>query len=174
MRPVAQHHEWLGKEAIPGKKLLTTSGPWALCFWLVWHGEKPSGDRALSGSVPAETPGALHHGRGSGQRVRGGEAEQSSPTHDGALAEVRTDRTRRGWYRWRMWVRSFCLGSIERAERAALIVTTNLPFSEWTTVFPNPRLCKALLDRVTDRAHIIETGTESFRFRRTMERRKKR
>lgn len=62
----------------------------------------------------------------------------------------------------------------DRAERAALILTTNLPFSEWTTVFPNPRLCKALLDRVTDRAHIIETGKESFRFRRTMEGRKKR
>jgi len=46
----------------------------------------------------------------------------------------------------------------DRAERAALIVTTNLPFSEWTTVFPNPRLCKALLDRITDRAHIIETA----------------
>ena len=61
----------------------------------------------------------------------------------------------------------------ERAERAAIIVTTNLAFSEWTTVFPNPRLCKALLDRITDRAHIIETGTESFRFRRTLERRKK-
>jgi DNA replication protein DnaC len=62
----------------------------------------------------------------------------------------------------------------ERAERKAIIVTTNLPFSEWTTVFPNPRLCKALLDRVTDRAQIIETGKESFRFKRTMERRKKR
>lgn len=61
----------------------------------------------------------------------------------------------------------------DRAERAALIVTTNLPFSEWVTVFPNPRLCKALLDRITDRAHIIETGTESFRFRRSMERRQK-
>lgn len=61
----------------------------------------------------------------------------------------------------------------ERAERAALMVTTNLPFSEWTSVFPNPRLCKALLDRITDRAHIIDTGKESFRFRRTMERRKK-
>ena len=61
----------------------------------------------------------------------------------------------------------------DRAERAALIVTTNLPFSEWTSVFPNPRLCKALLDRITDRAHIIETGTESFRFKRTMENRKK-
>lgn len=62
----------------------------------------------------------------------------------------------------------------ERAERAAWIVTTNLPFSEWTSVFPNPRLCKALLDRVTDRAHIIETGTESYRFRRTLEEKKKR
>jgi DNA replication protein DnaC len=61
----------------------------------------------------------------------------------------------------------------DRAELAALIVTTNAPFSEWTTVFPNPRLCKAWLDRITDRAHIIETGTESFRFRRTVERRKK-
>lgn len=62
----------------------------------------------------------------------------------------------------------------DRAERAALIVTTNLPFSEWTTVFPNPRLCKALLDRITDRAHIIETGPDSFRFKRTLAKRPKR
>lgn len=55
----------------------------------------------------------------------------------------------------------------ERAERATLVITTNLPFSEWTQVFPNARLCKALLGRVTDRAHIIETGTESYRFKRT-------
>jgi len=61
----------------------------------------------------------------------------------------------------------------ERAERATLIVTTNLPFSEWTQVFPSPRLCKALLDRITDRAHIIETGTDSYRFRRTLEVRQK-
>lgn len=56
----------------------------------------------------------------------------------------------------------------ERAERATLVITTNLPFSEWTQVFPNARLCKALLDRITDRAHIIETGTESYRFKRTI------
>lgn len=61
----------------------------------------------------------------------------------------------------------------ERAERTAVIVTTNLPFSEWTQVIPNARLCKALLDRITDRAHILETGTESYRFRRTIEKRKK-
>ena len=62
----------------------------------------------------------------------------------------------------------------ERAEKTAVIVTTNLPFSEWTQVIPNARLCKALLDRITDRAQIIETGTESYRFRRTAERRKAR
>ena len=60
----------------------------------------------------------------------------------------------------------------ERAEKTAVIVTTNLPFSEWTQVVPNPRLCKALLDRITDRAHIIETGTDSYRFRRTLDKRK--
>ena len=57
-----------------------------------------------------------------------------------------------------------------RAEQAAIIVTTNLPFSEWPTKIPNARLGKAMLDRLTDRAHIIETGTESYRFRRTMAR----
>ena len=61
----------------------------------------------------------------------------------------------------------------ERAEKAAVIVTTNLPFSEWTQVIPNARLCKALLDRITDQAHIIETGTDSYRFRRTVEAGKK-
>src|SRR5437870_1649972 len=57
----------------------------------------------------------------------------------------------------------------DRAERAVVLLTTNLPFSEWTQVIPNARLCKALLDRITDRAHIIETGSDSYRFRRTLE-----
>ena len=59
-----------------------------------------------------------------------------------------------------------------RAEKAAVIVTTNLPFSEWTTMFPNARLCKAMVDRLTDQAHIIDTGDESYRFRRTLEKKK--
>jgi DNA replication protein DnaC len=61
-----------------------------------------------------------------------------------------------------------------RAERAAVIVTTNLPFSEWTTKIPNARLCKAMMDRLTDQAHIIETGTESYRFRRTLKKQQQR
>ncbi len=59
-----------------------------------------------------------------------------------------------------------------RAERASVIVTTNLPFSEWNTMFPNARLCKAMVDRLTDQAHIIDAGKESYRFRRSMEKKR--
>jgi len=50
-------------------------------------------------------------------------------------------------------------------ERVALIITTNLPFADWTQVFGDERLTAALLDRLTDRAHILEFVGESFRFR---------
>ncbi len=62
----------------------------------------------------------------------------------------------------------------ERNERASLIVTTNLPFGEWTRIFPDPRLAKAVVDRLTHRAHIIETGTESWRFKHGLARSKRR
>src|SRR5919201_898615 len=62
----------------------------------------------------------------------------------------------------------------ERHERGSLIVTSNLPFGEWGKVFPDPRLAKAVVDRLTHRAHIIETGTESWRFRHGLARSKRR
>jgi DNA replication protein DnaC len=62
----------------------------------------------------------------------------------------------------------------ERNERASLIATTNLPFGEWTKVFPDPRLAKAVVDRLTHRAHIIETGSESWRFKHGLARSKRR
>ncbi|MCA1699867.1 MAG: IS21-like element helper ATPase IstB [Actinobacteria bacterium] len=61
----------------------------------------------------------------------------------------------------------------ERNERGSLIVTTNLPFGEWTKVFPDARLAKAVVDRITHKAHIIDTGTESWRFRHGLARRGK-
>jgi DNA replication protein DnaC len=51
----------------------------------------------------------------------------------------------------------------EREERASIAIGTNLPFSEWGTVFPDPRLVAAIVDRVTFNAHILETGTQSYR-----------
>jgi DNA replication protein DnaC len=53
----------------------------------------------------------------------------------------------------------------EREERASLGVGTNLPFSEWGSVFSDPRLVAAIVDRVTFNAHILETGTQSYRLR---------
>jgi DNA replication protein DnaC len=53
----------------------------------------------------------------------------------------------------------------EREERASIAIATNLPFSEWGTVFPDPRLVAAIVDRVTYNAHILETGTQSYRLR---------
>jgi DNA replication protein DnaC len=58
----------------------------------------------------------------------------------------------------------------ERSELSALIVTTNLPFGEWTKVFPEQRLCRAVVDRLTFNARIVETGSDSWRFRKTLER----
>ena len=43
------------------------------------------------------------------------------------------------------------------------MIINNLPFAEWTSVFPDERLCRAAVDRLTHHAHIIETGTESVR-----------
>jgi len=51
----------------------------------------------------------------------------------------------------------------EREERASIGIGTNLPFSEWGTIFPDPRLVAAIVDRVTFNAHILETGTQSYR-----------
>jgi len=55
-------------------------------------------------------------------------------------------------------------------ERQALAVTTNLPFTEWTSVFGNERLTAALLDRLTHRCHILEFQTGSFRLRQSLRR----
>lgn len=53
----------------------------------------------------------------------------------------------------------------EREERASIAVATNSPFSEWNRTFTDPRLCAAVIDRLTFNAHIIETGTASYRLR---------
>jgi len=53
----------------------------------------------------------------------------------------------------------------ERDERASIAVASNAPFSEWGTTFTDPRLAAAVVDRLTFRAHILETGSESYRLR---------
>jgi DNA replication protein DnaC len=53
----------------------------------------------------------------------------------------------------------------QRYERGSTIVTSNLPFDEWTSVFGSERLTGALLDRLTHHVHILEMNGESFRLK---------
>src|SRR4051812_41496013 len=109
----------------------------------------------MRGGLSVTAACMLHYGDSSGQRVG------RSKTHD------QLSRALGRWSRYELTVidelgyvplaevgAELLLGVIaDRAEKA-VIVATNLPFSEWPPVFPSPRLCKAMLDRLTDRAHI--------------------
>ncbi len=56
----------------------------------------------------------------------------------------------------------------ERYERRSVLVTSNLAFSEWGSVFQGDRMTAALLDRLTHRCEIFEMNGESYRFRESM------
>jgi DNA replication protein DnaC len=53
----------------------------------------------------------------------------------------------------------------EREEKSSIALASNLPFSEWGQIIGDPRLVAAIVDRITFNAHIIETGTDSYRLK---------
>jgi DNA replication protein DnaC len=55
----------------------------------------------------------------------------------------------------------------QRYERGSVLVTSNLPFDEWTEIFGSERLTGALLDRLTHRVHILEMNGESYRLKQS-------
>ncbi len=60
----------------------------------------------------------------------------------------------------------------QRYERGSIIITSNLPFDEWTSTFGTERLTGALLDRPTHHVHILEMNGDSYRLKHASERRK--
>jgi DNA replication protein DnaC len=61
----------------------------------------------------------------------------------------------------------------QRYERGSIIVTSNLPFEEWTSIFGSERLTGALLDRLTHHVHILELNGDSYRLKQSKSRRRK-
>ena len=55
----------------------------------------------------------------------------------------------------------------QRYERGSILITSNLPFDEWTEVFGSERLTGAILDRLTHHVHILERNGDSFRLRQS-------
>jgi DNA replication protein DnaC len=60
----------------------------------------------------------------------------------------------------------------DRYERGSILVTSNLPFSEWNQIFQGERMTAALLDRLTHHSQIFEMNGESYRFRESMKTKK--
>ena len=61
----------------------------------------------------------------------------------------------------------------QRYEQGSVLVTSNLPFDEWTEIFASERLTGALLDRITHHVHILEVNGESYRLKQSKKKEKK-
>ena len=64
------------------------------------------------------------------------------------------------------------VGISQRYERGATIITSNLPFDEWTATFGDERLTGALLDRLTHHVHILEMNGPSYRLAQSRSRKR--
>lgn len=121
-----------------------------------------------------------------GRRVRYATFAQLANELAGAQADRNLARTVDRWGRYDLvcldelgYVRLDTVGAelcfqilTEREEAGSVAAATNLPFSEWGVVFCDPRLAAAVVDRLTYKAHIIETGTDSYRLKASQTRQK--
>jgi IstB-like ATP binding protein len=126
----------------------------------------PGDVRARLAQVDAGSAGAI--AIGSETMMTKGFAEEWLAWKDQRKAE-REDRFRQMRVFWTRW--AALAASIAAAyERGSTVVTSNLPFDEWTSVFGSERLSGALLDRLTHHVHILQMNGDSYRLNQSKRR----
>ena len=116
----------------------------------------------------------LHHGSLPGARVDGGQRREKAAESAAATVAAQPADHRRVGFRSTVQAPGRNCSSRSSASAtsgAPSMVTTNLPFDEWTEVFGSERLTGALLDRLTHHIHILEMNGESYRLKRSREKR---
>ena len=111
----------------------------------------------------------VHHGRGAGQRTDGGERRQTSAELPEEAARLKLLIIDELGFVPPSKTGAELLFEVfsQRYERGSVLVTTNLPFDEWTDVFGFERLTGALLDRLTHHVHILAMNGESYRLKQS-------
>ena len=149
------------------------SGQWALCFGIEWHRQD------------SHSPGSRLSACQRGHRVR-------FTTAAALVSELIEARDDKHLLRFQKLLASYELLIVDelgyvplsksgaellfetfsqRYERASTLVTSNLPFEEWTEVFGSERLTGALLDRITHHVHILEMNGDSYRLKQSRRKR---
>ena len=122
--------------------------------------------------------GRLGHGQGNGGAVLGGEGIEGDIGRESSVISS-PDKRLIGAFISHLAGLGKCLvsvvvspagGEMNRLRKAlsvkvSSLVTTNLPFDEWTDVFGSERLTGALLDRLTHHVHILEMNGDSYRLK---------
>ena len=118
--------------------------------------------------------GGLHHGRRPGSRADGGQNEKRLLRFQKQLAKYSLLVIDELGFVPLSKTGAELLFEVfsQRYERGATLVTSNLPFDEWTEIFGSERLTGALLDRLTHHVHILEMNGESYRLNQSQKRRK--
>ena len=128
------------------------------------HGQDPRRAGPRPGRLPEGPLGRLHHRRGAGPRTIEARDEKRLLRLQRQLAGYKLLIIDELGYVPLSQTGAELLFEVfsQRYERGSTIVTSNLPFDEWTGVFGSERLTGALLDRLTHHVHILEMNGDSF------------
>ena len=131
----------------------------------------PSASSGGTGRLSAGHVRGLHHRRRPGPRTDGGPGREAADESSAATLTAEPPDHRRTGLCTPLSTGAELLFEVfsQRYERGSILVTTNLPFDEWTEVFGSERLTGALLDRLTHHVHILEMNGESYRLKRSRE-----